>query len=642
MPKFFNICLLFLLIPFLLYSIIVEDSLKTLLETSSVEDQIPIYIRLSEIARSSSLIDAENYANTAIDLSLKTVDPNDNIIALLSLAEINKDHGNFIETYNILQRCLDISTKKELTESKIKTLIQLSRFYNSLSEFDIAINLLEQALTLSQKTENEIAAEIYLNLGYNNIGLNRNNEALYFLDKASEIFKNVNNSEQYVRALLYTGKTYMNIDDYETAMKIDYEALEISKGINDIWATSLAYTDLAWAYFKVDNFERSLEYNLKALKFRNMSDNKNAAVSSLINTGILYKNYNRFNEAIEYLNRSLAISEESKYFRENMNKKRSYQNLYEIYEEKKDSKKSLYYLKSFMAVSDSINRVIKNDKLRKLQTRHHIITLKNEQKVKENMQRQKNMFLLFISLIVFLIASYIAYDRYKKRNLQNQQLKKEINERIKTQDSLDSKNKRLELMNRILRHDLANGLAVIQSGLNIFFAEKDEKILKEIYKRNQMLNELIYDISDFERFMTSNPDLSIFKLSDLIKEISPKFNVEIDLKNSCTFSAIKTIATVFNNIIENAISHGEATKIEIVCETRNNYCEIRIANNGKDIPPKIMSRIFNEGFKHGKSANTGMGLSIVKKAMEQSKGSVSIKANKPQGAVFILTFRRSI
>ena len=642
MPKIFIICLLFLLIPMLLCSITAEDSLQTLLKTSSVEEQIPIYLKLAKLSRSSSLIDAENYVNIANELTEKTDDPNDNILTLLTLAEIKKDHGNYIETYNILQRCLDTSKKKELTESKIKTLIQLSRFYNSLSEFDKAINLLEQALTLNQNTENKIAANIFLNLGYNNIGLNRNDIALSFLEKASEIYKNVNNYEQYVRALLYTGKTYMNIDDYETAMKIDYEALGISKEINDIWATSLAYTDLAWAYYKIDNFERSLEYNLEALKFRNISDNKNAAVSSLINIAILYKNYNRLDEAIEYLNRAVTISEESKYFHENMNKKRSYQNLYEIYEEKKDSKNALYYLKSFIAVTDTINSVVKNEELRELQTKHHITNLKNEQKVKEKLRRQKNIFMLLISLIVFLIVSYIAFEKYKKRNLQNQRLKKEINERIKAQGSLDSKNKRLELMNRILRHDLANGLAVIQSGLNIFFAEKDEKILKEIYKRNQMLNELIYDISDFERFMTSNPDFSIFKISDITKKLKQKSKVEIRLKNDCSISAIGTIQTVFNNIIENAISHGEATKIEIVCETRNNYCEIRIANNGKDIPPKIMSRIFNEGFKHGKSANTGMGLFIVKNAMEQSKGSISVKANKPQGVVFILSFRKSI
>ena len=106
--------------------------------------------------------------------------------------------------------------------------------------------------------------------------------------------------------------------------------------------------------------------------------------------------------------------------------------------------------------------------------------------------------------------------------------------------------------------------------------------------------------------------------------------------------AINTISSVFDNIMENAISHGKATRIEIECETNDNDCEIKIKNNGTDIPPTIISRIFDEGYKYGDAANTGMGLSIVQKAMKQCKGSVSVIANKPQGAVFILTFRKFI
>jgi len=642
MRKTVNLFFLFLFIPFLVYSSSVKDSLQTLLKTSSIEEQIPIYLKLVELSRGTSLADTDKFIDLAVKLSEQTEDPSDNITVLLTLAEIKQNNGNYIETYNILQSCLELSTKRKLTESRIETLIQFSIFYSSLSEFEKANSLLEKALELNSNANNTTNAHINFYSGLNHLGLDNNYDALSSLKKASYIYKSINDSVQYVRALINTGKAYMDIDDYETAMKIDYEALAISQKIGDVWAASLAYTNIAWNYFKLDDFEKSLEYNLKSLELRNLSKNKHATISSLINIGVLFKNYNKTEEALNYLNKARILSEESKYFSAKMNRKRCYYNLYEVYKSRGDFKNSLQYFKSYNTLSDSINGTIRNDELKELQAKQHIKTFINEQQIKEEIQRQKNIFMLFISLIVFLIVSYIAYDKFKKRNLQNQQLKKEIYERIKTQDSLDSKNKRLELMNRILRHDLANGLAVIQSGLNIFFAEKDEKILKEIYKRNQMLNELIYDISDFERFMTSNPDLSIFKISDLIKEISPKFNVEINIKNSCNFSAIKTIATVFNNIIENAISHGKATKIEISCETRNNYCDIRIANNGKDIPPKIISRIFNEGFKHGKSANTGMGLSIVKKAMEQSMGSVSVKANKPQGAVFVLTFRKSI
>jgi signal transduction histidine kinase len=136
--------------------------------------------------------------------------------------------------------------------------------------------------------------------------------------------------------------------------------------------------------------------------------------------------------------------------------------------------------------------------------------------------------------------------------------------------------------------------------------------------------------------------MNVFKLSEIINEISSNFDVKITLKSNCSFIAINSARSVFNNILENAVRHGQATEIEIESEILRNDCEIRIKNNGNNIPEKILSRIFNEGFKHGKFANTGIGLSIVKKIMTQSRGSVSVKANQPQGVVFILTFKKFV
>ena len=103
MRKIVNICLLFLFIPILIFSSTITDSLQTLIETSSDKDKIDIYLNLAEITQTSSFEDAKNYVNIANELAEKTDDPNDNILTLLTLAEIKQNNGNYIETYNILQ-----------------------------------------------------------------------------------------------------------------------------------------------------------------------------------------------------------------------------------------------------------------------------------------------------------------------------------------------------------------------------------------------------------------------------------------------------------------------------------------------------------------------------------------------------------
>ena len=614
------------------------DSFKVKLKTASDKEKIQIYLGMAKLTELREPDSAMIYARNVIALSEKIGDWENSISATLLLGNLKSEKGNYLEAYIIYNKCLKLSAKNKLTESEIQSLLKLAVFHNSLGESEKAIVLIEKALKLSLNSNRSTIADVYFELGFSHIKLKNNKKALSYFKKSAAIYEEVNDSLKYVRTLNYIGKIYLNKDEYETAKIIDFEALSLAKKLNDDWITSLVYNDLAWAYYKQDDFEQALEYNIKALESRKQIDYKYGITSSLINIGILYKNYNKTDLAIQYLNNALLISENTKFFASNNFKKKCYKILSEIYEQKKDYKNSQKYLSLYLNISNLIDIAERNDERSELEIKYQIENLKDKQKVQEQLQIQKDMFFRILGIIIVLIIFGIIYMKYVKKKKQNTSLKNEIEERIAVQKSLDEKNIKLELMSNIMRHDIANGLAVIQSGLNIFFKNKDEQILKEVYSKNRVMVNLIHDIRNSK---LSNSQLNIFKLSDIINELKPKFNVEIIQKNNCSFSAINTISSVFNNILENAVSHGKATRIEIECKTKDNGCEIKIENNGTDIPPKIISRIFDKGFKHGNAANTGMGLSIVKKAMEQSKGSVSVMASKPHGAVFILTFGKS-
>jgi signal transduction histidine kinase len=70
--------------------------------------------------------------------------------------------------------------------------------------------------------------------------------------------------------------------------------------------------------------------------------------------------------------------------------------------------------------------------------------------------------------------------------------------------------------------------------------------------------------------------------------------------------------------------------------------EIRIVDRGRGIPPYEQPHIFDAFFRgsyaiaeqiHG----TGLGLSLVKKAVEASGGSVALESRPGSGTTFILT-----
>jgi signal transduction histidine kinase len=72
-------------------------------------------------------------------------------------------------------------------------------------------------------------------------------------------------------------------------------------------------------------------------------------------------------------------------------------------------------------------------------------------------------------------------------------------------------------------------------------------------------------------------------------------------------------------------------------ESKEDYCELRISDNGSGIPDKIKGRVFDEGFKYGKSGHTGLGLYITKRIVERY-GDISVEDNHPSGTTFIIRF----
>ena len=128
-----------------------------------------------------------------------------------------------------------------------------------------------------------------------------------------------------------------------------------------------------------------------------------------------------------------------------------------------------------------------------------------------------------------------------------------------------------------------------------------------------------------------------FNLNDVIESVKaeyPLLKFTISGKGSVMCNEI--IHSVFNNIFSNAVKHGNAKNISIKISEKDNFYEIRIANDGTNIPDDIKEKVFDESFSYGESGQSGIGLYIVKKAIENFGGSIYVEDNKPQGVIFVI------
>jgi len=219
---------------------------------------------------------------------------------------------------------------------------------------------------------------------------------------------------------------------------------------------------------------------------------------------------------------------------------------------------------------------------------------------------------------------------------------RDITKRKKAEDDLESHRTHLELINKILRHDLINNLSVIQGSLNLYRQSRDEDTLATASQYITKSANLIRQMRDLESFITDHKELKIINIKDVINPICSNYpHCEIRIEGGGTVIADESLDSVIDNILGNAILHGMADVIDIsIAGERNGHCEVRIADNGIGIADNIKDKIFDEGFSFGERGNSGLGLHIVNKAMQSYGGYVYIEDNEPQGTVFILRFKR--
>lgn len=102
------------------------------------------------------------------------------------------------------------------------------------------------------------------------------------------------------------------------------------------------------------------------------------------------------------------------------------------------------------------------------------------------------------------------------------------------------------------------------------------------------------------------------------------------------------LASVFRNLIDNAIAYSGGTRIEIASNIEHSRLTITVTDDGVGIPREHLSRIFERFYRIDKgrsrqAGGTGLGLSIVKNAILIHEGSITASNIQPRGLRFTIT-----
>jgi nitrogen fixation/metabolism regulation signal transduction histidine kinase len=215
-------------------------------------------------------------------------------------------------------------------------------------------------------------------------------------------------------------------------------------------------------------------------------------------------------------------------------------------------------------------------------------------------------------------------------------------------------------MAKQVAHEIKNPLTPLKLGLQLLekswkdkdpkFDIKFERFSKSFVEQIDSLSKIASEFSNFAKMPETH--LERFDVFEVITQATTIFKQT----ENCTIVFVSPaepfyiladkdqILRCFNNLLKNAIEAIPTEReglIEIACARDASHVFIKIKDNGNGIPEALRSRIFVPNFTT-KTSGTGLGLAMVKNAIEHSGGSISFDTELGVGSIFHISFPAAV
>ena len=194
-------------------------------------------------------------------------------------------------------------------------------------------------------------------------------------------------------------------------------------------------------------------------------------------------------------------------------------------------------------------------------------------------------------------------------------------------------------------HDFKNGLFVIAGHAQLVAALTEDpniqRHVSQILGAVERLSQMSTDVLDYSKVRV--PRVEPVALGEYLRGLAEPFLGRAEEAgkrlvcegSDCTFQLDKLrFVRVIENLLANALdalAEQEGGVVELTWGPRDNGVEIVLTDNGKGIPKRVLKRIFEPFFSHGKAKGTGLGMATVKKIVEEHKGTVEVTSEEGQG-----------
>ncbi len=226
-------------------------------------------------------------------------------------------------------------------------------------------------------------------------------------------------------------------------------------------------------------------------------------------------------------------------------------------------------------------------------------------------------------------------------------------------DELLESNENLDRFAHTVSHDLKAPLKAIATIVSFLEEDLEGKLeegtfdlFSKLKSRVVRLDKLINGILKYSEIKQTSILYEDIDLNILLKEISFDLNpinaVEINIQDEIPTikGCLTRITQVFQNLLSNGIKYNdkELPVISISCEVLSEKFKFKVEDNGPGIEEKYHIKVFGflKSFNTNKDIDsTGIGLSIVKKIVNEAEGEIWVESDGKSGSAFLFTIPKN-
>ena len=245
-----------------------------------------------------------------------------------------------------------------------------------------------------------------------------------------------------------------------------------------------------------------------------------------------------------------------------------------------------------------------------------------------------------------------------------EEMRKRLKESTEEKILMDKENK--ELISNI-SHDLKTPITAVKGyveGIMDGVADTPEKMdryVRTIHNKTNEMDHLINELTFYSKIDTNRIPYTFSKLNveDYFSDCAEELGLEMETrgielvyanyveKDVQVIADGEQIRRVIHNIVSNAIKYMEKPKgiIQLRVKDVGDFIQVEIEDNGKGIAAKDLPYIFDRFYRTDVSRNSskggsGIGLSIVKKIMEDHGGKVWATSRLGIGTIMYFVLRK--